>query len=191
MGDSIDRYITDEEGNVIAIGTYSLGTEAPAPLASGAEVNLRWLKDNVSGRFYPIITKSVLIGGVGRGSSRTVIDFTNYMNNNYTGSFKLIAIGDHIKYFTLNAEKKTGTLQPGDNIITNAVPVNYYPQKDLVFRASITEDTTSRVTVYLSATDGRVHCFVDPKYIISMDPTLTKTPVLTATKITGLASYLE
>lgn len=191
MSDSIDRFIMDEEGNVVDVGVYSLGAADPIPLANGAEVNLRWAKDNLSGKFYPITSKSYIIGGIGRGSSREVIDFGNYINANFSGSFKLISIGDHIKYFVLNVDRKTGVLQGGDNILVNALPVNYYPQKDLIFRSSISPDTTSRITVYLGAADGIVHCFVDPINSITLDPGLISTPVLSANNVTGLAVYLE
>lgn len=193
MGDSTERFIEDEGGNVIEVKPYVLGKDIPIPLSSdvGDTVNRKFLKDNISGKFYPITFRSAILGGIGRGSSRDVIDFATYIHTNYEGVFKRTTMGNHLKYFTLSLTRKSGTLQVGDNILANNIPVTYMPEKDLVFRSMISPDTASRYTVYLSATDGRVHCFVKPLYEVMMDPMFALNPILKANEITGVAAYIE
>lgn len=191
INDSDDRYIMDSDGNVTSIGTYAIGGEPPSPTTVSTEINLKWLKDDISGKFYPITSRAFILGGIGRGSSKLITNFTNYISDNYEGIFNLIVIGDHIKYFNVKLKRKNGTLQAGDNILSNALPVNYYPQKHLVFRSSISPDTTSFFTLYLSSVDGRLHCFIDPRYQISIDPNLELSAILTAKEITGIAAFIE
>lgn len=191
MNDSTSRFIEDADGNVVQIGAFLLGNDNAMPTSSTTEVNLRWLKDNVSGRFYPITSRSYILGGIGRGSSREVLDFSNYIANKYEGTYKLVTMGNHVKYYVLEVNIKTGTLSNGDNIITNALPVTYYPQKHLVFTGSIDPDNTSKTTIYLSATDGRIHCYVDARHEIQTEPKFALVPVLTATKVVGIAPFIE
>lgn len=191
MEDSTKRFIEDHNGNVIEVGKMALSSNNPMPIASTSDVNLRWLKDNVSGRFYPITSRSFILGGIGRGSSREIIDFVTYINSKYEGVFKLVTMAGHVKYYVLDLTIKTGTFAPGDNILTNPIPVIYYPQKHLVFESNISPDETSKITVYLSATDGRVHCFIDPRYEVLVDPGFGLNPILYAKQVTGVAAFIE
>lgn len=153
-------------------------------------VNLKWLKDKASNKFYPIITRDCLIGGIGRGSKREVLDFSSYINTDYTGEFTLKIMAGHVKYYSIDISKIEGVFSPGDNILTGPIPVSYYPTIDLVFTSSINPDTTSKISVYLSSSDGRLHLYINNRYTITNNP-LTITPLITANNVTGVAPIIE
>lgn len=191
MEDTTSRYMEDADGNVIAIDKFPIGRAAPMPIADGAKQYFKYMKDGVSGKFYPYTTRSAIQGGIGRGSSREILDFGTYINDKFTGSFTRIIMGDHLKYYMLSLTKTAGNLLVGDNTLINQLPVTYMPPKDLVFRSTISPDKTSRYSIYLSATDGRVHCFIKPTYNIITDPDFALVPVLEANTITAFAAFIE
>lgn len=192
MQDYTKKFIEDSDGNVIRINNMPLSTANPMPRADSSDVNLRWLKDDISGKFYPMTSKSFIIGGIGRGSSKEILDFSSYIDFKCDGGiFKLVTMGGHIKYYVLNLALTSGVFAAGDNILTNPLPVAYYPQKDMVFTSNITPDETSKSTTYLSSTDGRIHCFIDPRYEILTEPKFAQIPILTARQVTGVAAYIE
>lgn len=159
-------------------------------MSSTPSINRKYLKDNLSNKFYPIITRDCLVGGIGRGSNRTVVDLSGYLKNGYSGEFTLKIMGDHIHYYSINITKDSGVFNSGENIISDAIPVIYYPSTDLVFTGSISPDTTSKISLYISSVDGKIRLYVNDRKIISNNP-LTITSNITANTVTGIAATIQ
>ena len=93
-GGVIDRYIWDKDGNVISLGQFDINDSTITPIAPPEmpegtmyESYLRYLKDDISPKTYPITTKRCIMGGISRGSTREIIDLSSFISEAYEGSF--------------------------------------------------------------------------------------------------------
>lgn len=201
-GGVVDKYIWDSDGNIICLGQFSIHDTSIVPIAppempgSSGDIYLRYLKDNISPKTYPITTKSCIMGGISRGSTREVIDLSNFISADYTGNINLINIADHIKYYTINIKKVSGRFTDGENVLTRNLPIQYRPIYPLVLKGFISKDNgpvdmINKYTIYI-AINGVLRLITNPRYDISLNNgTINKTSLMDANTLTAFAVYIE
>lgn len=199
----VDKYLWDADGNIICLGQFSINDSSIVPLAppdipAGTyDTYLRYLKDDISPKTYPITTKSCIMGGVGRGSTREVNDLSGFISDGYTGSISLINIGDHIKYYTISIKKTSGLFSDGENVLSRNLPIQYRPIYPLVLKGFISKDNIvdmiNKYTIYI-AINGVLRLITNPLYNVTYsesDHTITKTSLLDVNTLTAFGVYVE
>lgn len=205
-GGVIDRYIWDKDGNVISLGQFDINDSTITPIAPPEmpegtmyESYLRYLKDDISPKTYPITTKRCIMGGISRGSTREIIDLSSFISEAYEGSINLINIGDHIKYLTVVIRKITGNFVDGENVLTRNLPIQYRPTYPLVLKGYLTNtiteaiDTVNKYTVYI-ALNGVLRLLTIPQYEVTYNgenQSVTTRPLIDSNSITAFALYVE
>lgn len=205
-GGVIDRYIWDKDGNVISLGQFDINDSTITPIAPPEmpegtmyESYLRYLKDDISPKTYPITTKRCIMGGISRGSTREIIDLSSFISEAYEGSINLINIGDHIKYLTVVIRKITGNFVDGENVLTRNLPIQYRPTYPLVLKGYLTNtiteaiDTVNKYTVYI-ALNGVLRLLTIPQYEVTYNgenQSVTTRPLIDSNSITAFAVYVE
>ena len=205
-GGVIDRYIWDKDGNIISLGQFDINDSTITPIAPPGmpedtmyESYLRYLKDDISPKTYPITTKRCIMGGISRGSTREIIDLSSFISEAYEGSINLINIGDHIKYLTVVIRKITGNFVDGENVLTRNLPIQYRPTYPLVLKGYLTNtiteaiDTVNKYTVYI-ALNGVLRLLTIPQYEVTYNgenQSVTTRPLIDSNSITAFAVYVE
>ena len=205
-GGVIDRYIWDKDGNIISLGQFDINDSTITPIAPPEmpedtmyESYLRYLKDDISPKTYPITTKRCIMGGISRGSTREIIDLSSFISEAYEGSINLINIGDHIKYLTVVIRKITGNFVDGENVLTRNLPIQYRPTYPLVLKGYLTNtiteaiDTVNKYTVYI-ALNGVLRLLTIPQYEVTYNgenQSVTTRPLIDSNSITAFAVYVE
>lgn len=205
-GGVIDRYIWDKDGNVISLGQFDINDSTITPIAPPEmpegtmyESYLRYLKDDINPKTYPITTKRCIMGGISRGSTREIIDLSSFISEAYEGSINLINIGDHIKYLTVVIRKITGNFVDGENVLTRNLPIQYRPTYPLVLKGYLTNtiteaiDTVNKYTVYI-ALNGVLRLLTIPQYEVTYNgenQSVTTRPLIDSNSITAFAVYVE
>lgn len=211
VGGIIDKYIWDKDGNIICLGQYSINDNTICPLGppdmpegTVYDTYLRYLKDDISPKVYPITTKSCIMGGVGRGSTREVIDLSSFITNGYDGSINLINIGDHIKYYTIKIRKLSGVFTAGENVLSGSLPMQYRPAYPLVLKGylgknidggnnSTIADTFNKYVPYI-AINGVLRLIINPRYEVnynSENNSVESRPLIGTNLLTAFAVYVE
>ena len=205
-GGVIDRYIWDKDGNVISLGQFDINDSTITPIAPPEmpegtmyESYLRYLKDDISPKTYPITTKRCIMGGISRGSTREIIDLSSFISEAYEGSINLINIGDHIKYLTVVIRKITGNFVDGENVLTRNLPIQYRPTYPLVLKGYLTNtiteaiDTVNKYTVYI-ALNGVLRLLTISQYEVTYNgenQSVITRPLIDSNSITAFAVYVE
>lgn len=205
-GGVIDRYIWDKDGNVISLGQFDINDSTITPIAPPEmpegtmyESYLRYLKDDISPKTYPITTKRCIMGGISRGSTREIIDLSSFISEAYEGSINIINIGDHIKYLTVVIRKITGNFVDGENVLTRNLPIQYRPTYPLVLKGYLTNtiteaiDTVNKYTVYI-ALNGVLRLLTISQYEVTYNgenQSVITRPLIDSNSITAFAVYVE
>ena len=126
---------------------------------------IRQLYDDLA-PFYPITSAEAVVGGsITEGSKPTVVDLSYCIHPNFklygTEFIKLFKYNEIMSRIVVEVSKLDAyAIQPGKNLIAEAIPVTYIPDMPIVMK-TLTDDPRWKAAVVFDI-DGNIYLYATP-----------------------------
>lgn len=133
---------------------------------------IRQLYDDLA-PFYPITSAEAVVGGtITEGTKPTVVDLSYCITANFrlTGDefIRIYKYNNVMSRIVVEVSKLDAyAIQPGKNLIAEAIPVTYIPDMTLVMK-TLTDDPRWKSSVVFE-TDGNIYLYTTPYEVMTTD----------------------